>query len=103
MSGEEVVSDEIIDLLAGGGFDAINDEQQSPDPHFDSSDDFRDDLGDFLCNDLEFVVFVRQFKGQTSGSKVGTWKFSCHSAEDVAEKVCNEGENSVFHDELLDC
>uniref|UniRef100_A0A336M8J7 CSON013724 protein n=1 Tax=Culicoides sonorensis TaxID=179676 RepID=A0A336M8J7_CULSO len=51
---------------------------------------------------LEFQVFLRQFKGQTSGPTIGNWSISCNSVEDFHDKVWERAKQHIKREIYFD-
>uniref|UniRef100_A0A336M4C4 CSON009611 protein n=1 Tax=Culicoides sonorensis TaxID=179676 RepID=A0A336M4C4_CULSO len=56
----------------------------------------------FLYENLEFTVFQREFRRQTSGPSVGVWKFTGNSAEDFAAQVWSKAKQYVKREVVFD-
>lgn len=57
---------------------------------------------EYLYQNLEFSVFIREFKGQTSGPGIGTWFFHCSSLTEFSAIIWEKARHHVKREVLFD-
>lgn len=54
-----------------------------------------------VYNNLEFRVFTRQFKGQTSGPEVDKWTISCFGVDEFKDQIWNRAKKYCLREILM--